>query len=232
MRWITILQLSADMLVGVRQNHAAIAASFCIRRALTWAFGTSGSSGRCSGEPARKGYEWVCDWAFNLDTEIRKIISNMNNYDNYIHVSVQFCDHLSIQDFSWVLSAFWPLLDRCLNGFLWDIGQGPPSSLGFRRRRRGAGLGRLGRWRRPQLLGLLAVLTEELRHLSILKIPRCFRIFFKSIFNDVVSFENSFTQKVLLFLFTRGSASSRFHLEVHVQTHVPSAKGSFSCKGI
>ena len=40
--------------------------------------------------------------------------------------------------------------------------------------------------------------------------------------------EKSFTQKVLLFLFTWGSASSRFHLEVHVQTHVPSAKGSFS----
>lgn len=108
----------------------------------------------------------------------------------YLHVSVQFCHHLSIQDFSWVLSAFWPLLDRCLNGFLWDVGQGPPSGLGFRRRRRGAGLGRLGRWRRPRLLGL-AVLTEELCHLSILKIPRCFRIFFKSMCNDVQMFQRT-----------------------------------------
>lgn len=107
----------------------------------------------------------------------------------YLHVSVQFCHHLSIQDFSWVLSAFWPLLDRCLNGFLWDVGQGPPSGLGFRHRRRGAGLGRIGRWRRPRLLGLLAVLTEELCHLSILKIPRCFRIFFKSMCNDVQMFQ-------------------------------------------
>ena len=38
------------------------------------------------------------------------------------------------------------------------------------------------------------------------------------------SFENSFTQKVLLFLFTWGSASSRFHLEVPARIHLPSAK--------
>ena len=48
----------------------------------------------------------------------------------------------------------------------------------------------------------------------------------------MVSFENSFTQKVLLFLFTWGSASSRFHLEVPARIHLPSAKDSFSCKGI
>ena len=51
-------------------------------------------------------------------------------------------------------------------------------------------------------------------------------------FNILVSFEKSFTQKVLLFLFTWGSASSRFHLEVPARIHVPSAKDSFSCKGI
>ena len=39
-------------------------------------------------------------------------------------------------------------------------------------------------------------------------------------------------KKVLLFLFTWGSASSRFHLEVPARIHVPSAKDSFSCKGI
>ena len=49
---------------------------------------------------------------------------------------------------------------------------------------------------------------------------------------QLVSFENSFTQKVLLFLFTWGSASSRFHLEVPARMHVPSAKDSFSCKGV
>lgn len=37
----------------------------------------------------------VCDWAFNLDTEIRKIISDMKNYDNYIHISTCFRTILS-----------------------------------------------------------------------------------------------------------------------------------------
>ena len=41
-----------------------------------------------------------------------------------------------------------------------------------------------------------------------------------------------FTQKILLFLFTWGSANSRFHLEVPARIHVPSAKDLFSCKGI